>query len=118
MGNDSEIENELCALEERLLDPAVRGAPDVVGELLADDFVEFGASGRTYSKASVVAALREDPGFDGPRTICDFVIRRLSPGVALATYRIQETGTLRSSVWQRQGGRWRMVFHQGTRPAR
>jgi ribonuclease HI len=38
--------------------------------------------------------------------------------VALVTYRVErvEDGstTLRSSIWAREGDRWRMRFHQGT----
>ena len=106
---------ELFALEERLLDPRVRRLASEVEKLLADDFCEFGSSGRIYDKAKVVEELQKDPDFDGPRTIVDFSARELSSSVALVTYRIRETGTLRSSVWRNDGKGWRMLFHQGTR---
>lgn len=109
------IPKALLAIEKRLLDPQVRRSPSEVDELLADDLCEFGSSGRIYDKPTSIKELRKDPGFDGPRTIVDFVVRELSPSVALATYRIRETGTLRSSIWRNEGGRWRMIFHQGTR---
>ena len=104
----------LLALEQRLLDTTVRRLPCEVEALLADDFCEFGSSGRVYDKPTTVERLRKDPGFDGPRTIVDFHARQLSATVALASYRIRETGTLRSSIWRSDQGRWRMIFHQGT----
>jgi hypothetical protein len=44
---------------------------------------------------------------------------RLGPDAALLTYRIHlhrdpPVHTLRSSLWQRSNGAWRMVFHQAT----
>lgn len=86
-------------------------------ELLADDFVEFGSSGRTYTKAELVALLQaETPSVQ--RT-SDFKVALLSPEVGLITYVIRREGeppvySLRSSVWQLRGERWQLIFHQGT----
>lgn len=114
MNTGTKIAQDLRALEARLMDPAVRRAPSEVDGLLADDFVEFGRSGRVYDKPTVIEALQRDPGFDAPRTIMDFEARALSPSVMLVTYRVRETGTLRSSIWRSNGEHWQMVFHQGT----
>lgn len=106
----------LRSLEESLLRPDVRKSADVVA-LLADEFVEFGSSGRVYSKADLVVALQaETPGIQTARS---FRVWLLAPQAALLTYVIRREGappvhTLRSSVWQLQGECWRMVFHQGT----
>lgn len=110
------------ALEETLLDPTVRATGGTVDQLLDDDFIEFGASGAAYDKASTVEGLQSQP--PGPivhRSIDDFRIRMLSAEIALATYRGTERysdgrqrRTLRSSLWVRSGGRWKMTFHQGT----
>jgi hypothetical protein len=37
--------------------------------------------------------------------------------VTLATYKTTEDGiaSLRSSIWQRYGDEWKMIFHQGTK---
>jgi hypothetical protein len=113
-GNETIVEK-LRTLEEHLLDPTVRRSSSQVRELLADDFIEFGSSGRVYDKPTVIEALKQDPGFDGPRTISNFNARELSPSVALVTYQIVESSTLRSSIWRFDGDRWQMVFHQGTR---
>lgn len=116
MSESTKTAEALRALEERLLDPLVRRSPSLVDSLLADDFVEFGSSGRVYDKSTMVETLQQDPGFDGPRTITKFSARELSPSIVLVTYQIGETGTLRSSVWRSNGEHWKMVFHQGTRP--
>ena len=109
----------LRRLEERLLDPAVRGAADAVADLLADDFVEFGSSGRVFDKRQVIASLQgEEPR---QRSLSDFRAVLLAAGVALVTYRVHaidasgtSTASLRSSIWRREGERWRVIFHQGT----
>ncbi|MHB0981085.1 MAG: DUF4440 domain-containing protein [Thermoleophilia bacterium] len=44
------------ALEEALLDPAVRQFQARLSELTADDFVEFGSSGRVFGKSDVLDA--------------------------------------------------------------
>jgi hypothetical protein len=112
----------LWELEQRLLQPDVRGSPDVVGDFLDDEFVEFGSSGRVYDKAEIISALakEQDQEPDGQISARDFRLRMLSDEVALITYRTDRDSrdrrfsSLRSSIWKNQNGRWRMVFHQGT----
>jgi hypothetical protein len=112
----------LAALEYSLLDPEIRADPDRLAELLSDDFVEFGSSGRVWTKATTIASLvAEDPGLSGVRTVTDLQVRQLADQAALVTYVVgrQSPGepgvqTLRSSIWRREKGKWRMVFHQGT----
>jgi ribonuclease HI len=101
---------EVCSLERRLLDPAVRGRPDAVRALLHPDFAEIGASGRTWDRESIVAALADDPG--GETTVAELDAALVAPGVALLTY---ATGTSRrSSLWLRGKDGWQVRFHQGT----
>ena len=107
------------ALEETLLDPAVKAMGETVDRLLDDDFIEFGASGAVYDKASTVEGLRsEHLGPPIQRSIDDFRVRMLSADIALATYKGTDRyrdgrhrRTLRSSVWVLSGGRWKMTFH-------
>jgi hypothetical protein len=47
-------------LEERLLLPSVRASPDEVATLLADEFIEFGSTGRTYDKQQIILLLQEE----------------------------------------------------------
>ena len=48
----------LRALEEELLEPAVRRSADRVGRLLADEFIEIGSAGHVYDKRQTIDALR------------------------------------------------------------
>lgn len=108
-------------LEVRLLQPEIRRSREEISMLLADDFVEFGSSGRTYDKIQVVEGLLNS--LTVPMIIKDFQVKVLSPYVVLATYRAaksnesreQMRNSLRSSIWRFIDGRWQMVFHQGTR---
>jgi hypothetical protein len=106
----------LRELEESLLQPDVRKSRTLV-DLLADEFVEFGSSGRIYNKADLVSTLQAEA--PSTQSASGFKLIELSPEVALLTYRIHLHGeppvhTLRSSLWKQIGGRWRMVFHQAT----
>ena len=110
------LSQHLRGLEESLLLPDVRKSKRLV-ELLADNFVEFGSSGRTYKKADLVATLQAE--FPVTQSADDFHVELLAPTVALLTYRIHRRSvpplhTLRSSIWQLHGSQWRMVFHQAT----
>jgi hypothetical protein len=108
--------DELLDLEQRLLDPSVRGSPQAVIPLLHPDFIEFGSSGRVYTKDVLVEMmLHQSPGVVRIR---DFEVREVTPEVALVTYRTigaERRETLRSSVWVRRAGGWQILFHQGTR---
>ncbi|MCX0247352.1 nuclear transport factor 2 family protein [Streptomyces drozdowiczii] len=102
--------------ELRLLDPAVRASPEAVTDLLDPEFAEFGASGRRYDRASVLAVTSavedDDPGPD----VSELSGTLLAPDLVHLTYVTERNGMLfrRSSLWRRTGERWRMYFHQGT----
>jgi hypothetical protein len=84
----------LRRLEEELLNPEVRRSPDQVGDLLSDDFVEFGSSGGVFNKQQVIEAL-EHEGPPDPTirlSLVDFIARRLASDVDLVTYRIIQEG--------------------------
>lgn len=105
--------------EMELLDPAVRANPRRVRELLHDDFLEFGSTGRVYNKKMLLDMLSgEKPS---PVVIREFAVRQLSSDTALVTYRTvgeAEQEARRSSIWVRVDGVWQMSFHQGTRISR
>ena len=110
----------LRELEERLLQQGVRLDESALTLLLADDFVEHGASGQAWTKADVIVGLLSEAFVT--RRIYDFDVRWLSIDIALATYRCGtesvdgvEFFSLRSSIWRRQADGWQMVFHQGTK---
>jgi hypothetical protein len=48
------IEDEIRALEQSLLTPTVRSSAEELDRVLSDDFLEFGSSGRAYTKEQVI----------------------------------------------------------------
>ena len=111
-----ELDAHLFALEQALQSCATRSDAGRLGQLLADDFVEFGASGTVWgSKTEVIAGLQDEVFCE--RRMSEFAVKILSAKVVLVTYRGHRQGvgdSLRSSVWREEQGQWRMVFHQGT----
>ncbi|MFT0859346.1 DUF4440 domain-containing protein [Ancylobacter sp. G4_0304] len=120
--NEGELASELRRLEEALLSADIRTDGERVAQLLAEDFLEFGSSGRRYDRQAAIAGLLDEPhGLPTTRVIEDFAARRLADGLALVTYTVirrtagvPERRSLRSSLWRRETGGWRMCFHQGT----
>ena len=115
-----QIAAQLFALERALLDPAVRRDRAHVSSLLADDFIEFGSSGKIWTRDTILDLL-ETKDY-APPEVEDLACRPLGAGVMLVTYRTirfdTETGsrsTLRSSIWTNETGKWLIHFHQGTR---
>jgi hypothetical protein len=114
----------LKRLEGRLQLPSVRTSRHQLDLLLADEFVEFGSSGKIFNKRQVIAAMLADPASRLPRyaTLQSVKMTRLADDVALLTYRSSKSHpgaprpvhAHRSSIWKRIDGRWQLVFHQGT----
>ena len=114
-----EVVEELERLEETLLRPDVRRSREKMSALLADNFMEYGRSGRVYNKAAVLEMA--DKPFDGLLSLNGFSAKALAPSVALIRYATvlrrsdgKESHSLRSSIWTRTGQNWQLVFHQGT----
>src|ERR1700676_5134341 len=113
---------QLRKLEESLLDAAVRRAPERLRSLLAENFLEFGSSGRIWTRNCIVELLSGETAFIAP-AIEDFRGNFLADNVALVTYRTVRTdpdsgevsSSLRSSIWTHESGAWRARFHRGTR---
>jgi len=112
----------LRALEERLAMPAASESRESLALILAAEFREFGSSGRTFERSSVLDALvaggRPQLKFEGFKTT------PIRDGVTLVTYVARSIAgpgwkqpSLRSSLWVRRDARWQMIFHQGTRLA-
>ena len=115
--------DELLKLETDLHKREVRSSARALSELLADEFVEFGSSGRIFDKSGIIDALATESG-DLQVSVEEFAVRELAPNVALVTYVVAKPSghpaamvrtSLRSSIWQLRDGRWQMIFHQGTR---
>lgn len=117
--DDKSIETLIQQLEERLLQPDVRRSTQTLNDLLADEFIEFGSSGRTYDKQQILESLTNENLV--PRTSKNFNTRILAPGIILATYHstywepgAKPAHSRRCSIWKLVNGRWQMIFHQGT----
>ena len=117
---DQATKAELERLELLLMDPSTRRDRERVDALLTSDFVEFGSSGRVWTRGATLELLAAGT-FTTPQ-VEDFAFRLLGPDVVLVTYRTlrtdgvgEQSATLRSSIWTRESGSWRICFHQGTR---
>ena len=116
-----EVGAHLRALEETLLDPAVRRDRARVEALLAEEFEEFGSSGRVWTREQILDLLASED-YERP-SMEDFRCAVIAKNVALVTYRSVRTdaasglkaSVLRSSLWVKDAQGWRMRFHQGTR---
>ncbi len=110
---DASIRAELLRLETAL---ATRDGHEIVGglaSLIADDFLEFGASGAAWDAAATRRLVAAEPPTSVELTAFDAVA--LAPDVVLATYRTGGSRPAnRCSIWVRRDGRWRVRFHQGT----
>ena len=115
---DEACERELRELEQSLWRPETRYDEAWMRRVLHPDFVEFGRSGRVYDLAASLAV--EVSTFEAELPLPGFAVAEPVPGAALATYvsRVRyDEGVLeanRSSLWIREGGAWRLRFHQGT----
>ena len=106
-------------LEKQLLNPELRKSEAKLGQLLSDDFVEFGASGRIIDKNEVLERLpKENPVH---YEAFDFHAVQLANDVVQLRFKIRRSNddgsistSLRSSIWKRSADRWQMCFHQGT----
>jgi len=118
-----ELHNHIKNLEEKLLNADTRNSKEELKELLSDDFVEFGSSGRVWNKKDIIAdLLNENSEGEYSLSTDDFKVTCLSSDVAIATYRCYRKKlsgdilrtTLRSSIWKLNDGNWQIYFHQGT----
>ena len=115
---DSSVAALLIKQERALHSGNVRADAAALDALLAPEFQEFGASGTVYNKAQIVAELVDDPQLEV--SVSAEHVRELSADVMLLTYKCVSgaSGTrrtsIRSSIWKKMDGRWRMCFHQGT----
>ena len=110
----------LFELEKELHQFETRSNANRLSCLLSLDFLEYGSSGKVWTRDDILNRLQKE---DGKIKIdsSDFHGRRLSENSILVTYlsrKLDSTGGtsefLRSSIWQKIDGDWKMVFHQGT----
>lgn len=114
-----DVAETLRELEANLLIDSVRKDRARVSALLAEEFREFGRSGKVYSRAEILDFLQIEEEIRV--AMRDFACELTGEGVALVTYLSEQDeqngetiGALRSSLWVWRDQRWQMVFHQGT----
>ena len=120
VNSDIMLARDLRTREESHLRYECRSCAESMADLLADEFVEFGNSGRMIDRGSAIDVAAAGAPFHF--RIDAFAVHRLAAQVALTTYRLSawpesESAakiTLRSSVWVYRVGRWQMIFYQGT----
>lgn len=107
------------SLEISFFDNNIRHSQKKLDELIANDFMEYGRSGKIYYKNDIIPFLlnSEAPAVQ----IENLELKQLSKEIILLNYRsirTRETGendiTLRSSIWRKFGTTWKIFFHQGT----
>src|SRR5665213_4295573 len=87
-------------------------------QMIAQDFFEFGRSGRVYKRSDTLNVPPEP--IEARLPLHNFHARLIAPDVAQVTYNsavkydgVYECGR-RSSIWSRTLGGWVLRFHQGT----
>ncbi|MFE1249593.1 DUF4440 domain-containing protein [Streptomyces sp. NPDC058735] len=106
------VERELA-----LLTPRIRVSPERVDALLHPEFQEFGASGRHWSRAAIIASLAATTDPEG-RPVAVSALRgvQLAPDLVHLSYDTEYEGSRahRSSLWRRTESGWLLWFHQAT----
>jgi len=109
----------LLNLEQLLMDPDFRKDRVRAAALLAEEFFEFGSSGRVWTRAEILDPSETSPP---PPAVEDFIVRSIAPELVQVTYRAVRTmleggqqAALRCSLWVWREDRWQMIFHQGTK---
>ncbi len=107
---------ELIALEHAMWSEDTRFDLAFQETRFSPDFIEFGRSGRTYTRTQIIRTDKSPI----KATLRNMVVHELSATTALVTYESEARfgddveHALRSSVWVRRTGAWQMRFHQGT----
>jgi hypothetical protein len=114
----SERDKTIFELEQRLAQVARKLSVEDASSLIADDFLEFGASGKVWTKTEIISAMSRWKSIE--RIVENFTVRELSASVCLVTYKVIAVDrqpspfSLRSSIWRNNGETWQIIFHQGT----
>jgi ribonuclease HI len=111
----------LLALELALARRDEAAIPGGYEAVLDSDFVEIGASGRRWTRDEILELLASEPISDAV-AIEAFETYEIGPDVVLAVYETagidpsagRKVRRRRSSIWVRDGDRFRIRFHQGT----
>lgn len=110
---------EVIGLEMYSLSPKVRESNEELEKLFSEDFIEYGASGKVYTKLDVVNVLPDKMAISFE--VENIKAKPLGVDVVQITYllhnKTENKYSLRSSIWEWSLDGWKMIFHQGTNRA-
>ncbi len=111
----------LTRLEESLWRAETRYDPALMDQIFADDFFEFGRSGRIYPREDLILPASAAQPIDVRLPLPCLKFTVIDTNSVLVTYVSEvrrELGNVeranRSSIWSRRDGAWQLRFHQGT----
>lgn len=106
-------EERVVTLERDLLRDSVRNDPAAVAGLLHPDWSEIGPDGGCRDREQLLASIAP---LDLPVSLELLSPRRLAESVILVTGRLvsDQRADVTSSLWVREAGPWRQLFHQVT----
>jgi len=106
------IPQTLIDLEMELVSSSTRANAERLNELIAEDFEEFGSSGRVITKSDVLKGAGPLSKYE----LSAFSVRLLGDKAALVKYRACTSAqrSYRSSVWVKHEDKWQMLHHQST----
>jgi hypothetical protein len=118
---EEDLQKTIYDLETSLLKPEIRSSVKDLDLLLADDFLEFGSSGKIYDKKNILERLPKDTEISPVQfVVSDFKVKELGENVVLATFKTDKISpnsvrvtTLRASIWKKINENWQMFYHQG-----
>ena len=84
-------------LETSLHKRQIRNCADATSALLANDFVEFGSSGKVWDKSSIIASMQTET-MDEPITVEDFEARELASDVVLHIHKQPQQESCRRPI--------------------
>ena len=112
------VQEELARLEPIFHHPELGTSRESYEAMTVPDFWEVGASGRRYSRESIVQTLLERyaQSYEDEWETQDFYCQELAENLYLLTYTLFQGPrvTRRTTIWRREAARWKIVFHQGT----
>lgn len=107
-------------LEESLWRAETRFDKELMNQIFAQDFFEFGRSGKTYTRDKMLFDKENFQEINAKIPLPEFHVRHLSNDVIQTTYisEVDSNGVVqrgnRSSIWSKINGTWCLRFHQGT----
>ncbi len=111
---NSQIQADLIKLDKDWTAAELRGDKEMIGRIVADDYMETLDNGQVQNKTQYMAGISPSTDKD---TADDYVVRVFGD-MAIMTHRGTVTGQrnfqYRSThVWMKRGGRWQLIAHHG-----